>query len=164
MLNYIWLEHPKMERLMHIIRSVKSVKAGDDTEGKAYETICGKEFFSLQFGPPQPSFGTQEEGLARGGSVCSWCAHLVAKTANLMNNLNVKGMRCPVCGHFGECYWRDVDRVGFYGQYTFYCPGCGFRKQETKYGGSSGGDDWPTRCSFCGKEYDQHRETPRQLR
>ena len=163
-LRYIWLEHPEMERKMHVIGSVKSAEAGDDTEGKAYETICGQEFFSLQSGPPRPSFGTQEEGLSRGGKVCLACAIKVAKASKPQNDLAVKDLRCPICGYIGECFLKEIGKVDFQDKYTFHCPHCGFRKQETKYGGSAGGDDWATQCSFCGKEYIKHKQTPAELR
>lgn len=64
-------------------------------------------------------------------------------------------LRCPQCGkNTLSCHYvGDVGGVDYLDEYEAHCSSCGFKKTELISGGSPVGQDWVTKCPFCGIEY-----------
>ena len=74
------------------------------------------------------------------------------------------GTECPKCGKLAKCYCRDAGSGGeFLDEYTLHCPHCGYKDQKLESGGSTSGEDWNTKCPFCGAENPKHPEPPKKL-
>ena len=70
-----------------------------------------------------------------------------------MEGIKDEKPKCPKCNAIGECFYRQVGHDDKYeDEYILYCKECGHIEKKQEHGGSVLGENWFTKCPFCGKE------------
>ena len=147
--DVFWCEGDSpIANVVHKISAVSSGTTPADSECEECEALCGasgQSWFS-------PRMGVSMTLVAKkpplGAVLCPVCFLGAEKQKE------PEWSRCPKCGQYGVCHHDGDVSAGptYVDQYRFECsnPSCRFTDSQAVCGGDTVGDNWHTKCPYCG--------------